>query len=92
MKRTHRCPKCEHPEILFIAEVADETGDHGIQLMRIARVKESIDANSAYVRKVGVLEAGVCRECGYTEFYTREPKSIPVDGKYVQLLTAKPIP
>ena len=35
----------------------------------------------------GELEAGVCRKCGYTEFYTKDPASIIVDGVYVRELT-----
>lgn len=32
----------------------------------------------------GALEAGVCRSCGYTEFYVKDPGTIPVDGKHVR--------
>jgi hypothetical protein len=33
---------------------------------------------------VGQVEAYVCRQCGYTEFYTQSPKSLPVDGKIIR--------
>jgi hypothetical protein len=31
---------------------------------------------------VGILEAYVCRQCGYTEFYTREADKIPTSPEY----------
>jgi hypothetical protein len=34
----------------------------------------------------GLVEAYVCKECGFTEFHTREPESIEVDGKMVREL------
>ncbi len=35
----------------------------------------------------GLMEAYVCRLCGYTELYTRDPGAIPVDGIYVREVT-----
>lgn len=35
----------------------------------------------------GVMEAFVCRDCGYTELYTIDPGSIPVDGEIVKAIT-----
>jgi hypothetical protein len=32
---------------------------------------------------VGLVEAYVCRACGFTELFTREPDRIPVDGEQV---------
>lgn len=33
---------------------------------------------------VGLVEAYVCRACGYTELYTRAPDQIPIDGIHVR--------
>jgi hypothetical protein len=40
-------------------------------------------------RRIAPREAHVCRACGYTEYYTREVGSIPVDGELVELVRAK---
>jgi predicted nucleic-acid-binding Zn-ribbon protein len=38
----------------------------------------------SFVAATGVVEAYICRSCGYTEFYTRDVGQIPVDGKVVR--------
>lgn len=37
----------------------------------------------------GVVEAYICRDCEYTEFYTKSAKDIRVDGKHVIALKQK---
>ena len=32
---------------------------------------------------VGQLAACVCTKCGFTEFYTKDPSSIPLDDRWV---------
>ena len=32
----------------------------------------------------GELQAAICKACGFTEFYTKAPSEIPVDGKYIR--------
>jgi predicted nucleic-acid-binding Zn-ribbon protein len=64
--------------------------------MRIARVPNPKNPSgsdwslSSKVATAGLLEAYVCRACGYTEWYTKDPESIPVDGKIVVELTGPP--
>jgi len=54
---------------------------------RIARVPNPDGSFwASHVLGAGLLEAIVCRACGYTELYTRDPASIPVDGTVVRLL------
>jgi predicted nucleic-acid-binding Zn-ribbon protein len=82
--KRHVCPKCEHNHILWVSNVPDKD-DHGIRPAHIATVFVrttailKIDEYTA----VGTLSAAVCRACGYTELYTRNPESIPIDGKSV---------
>jgi len=55
---------------------------------RIARVpnpEKSIWKSE--VMTAGLVEAFVCRGCGYTELYTRDPAEIPVDGVIVREVT-----
>ena len=78
MKQTMRCPKCQHNRILYIAEIAD-------QMQRAAN--PYVKAKLAHIGRgyaAGELEAGVCRSCGYTELYVKDPGSIPIDGQFVR--------
>lgn len=102
MRNSRCCPKCKHNHILFLTQVADKVGEMGTRLddgleegvrtgasypWRIGRVPSgdkswhSIDEGTA-----GLVQAYICKKCGYTELYTRDPQSIPVDGTIVQEL------
>lgn len=95
MKNTHRCPKCNHDEILYIANVSDKYGDGQVDStpMKVAHYRK--DAGKVFgfavttVERAGELQAGVCPSCGYTELYCRDPQNIVVDGKNVIRLHAK---
>jgi predicted nucleic-acid-binding Zn-ribbon protein len=70
MRRSHRCPKCDHPEVLHAPEVRDSNYD---SLALAGRYS----AYSKWTREEqGGLEAYMCMECGYTEFYVREPRKV----------------
>ena len=89
MKQTLRCPKCQHNRILYIAQVSDQDGQWGEKPAQIAVVPKEgrgILTGNVYTtfESAGDLEAGVCRSCGYTEFYTKNPGDIPIDGQYVR--------
>jgi predicted nucleic-acid-binding Zn-ribbon protein len=102
MKQSKTCPKCKHNRILFIDQVADQTGTQGVVLSQGIepepkvqaslpwRIARSENPNKSFwsmeVITAGLVEACVCRGCGYTELYTKDPSQIPVDGKYVQEL------
>jgi predicted nucleic-acid-binding Zn-ribbon protein len=64
--------------------------------MRLARLvnPKNPDASAwsfqAQAAAAGLLEAYVCRACGYTEWYTRDPQSIPADGQIVVERTGPP--
>src|SRR4051812_45419790 len=96
MKTSHRCPKCQHDRILYIAKVADRMGESAHQdytaPMRIAHYRKSLGSlfgmAMSTTESAGELEAGVCRRCGYTEFYTKDPGNIVVDGVNVLELVA----
>lgn len=98
MKNTHRCPKCQHDRILYIAQVADRFGEHSNAEqsvpMKIAHYQKTVGTvlGVALTRteRSGELEAGVCARCGYTELYVKQPGEIIVDGVYVRELVAGP--
>ena len=97
MKTTHRCPKCQHDRILYIAQVADRIGEHpNVETatpMKVAhyrkQVAEILGVALTRTERAGELEAGVCARCGYTEFYVKSPGDIIVDGVHVRELVAK---
>jgi len=87
VKLTQRCPKCNHNHLLYIPEVADVSEGHQVRPMAVARTETKVSVfglAGTTSGSVGELEAGVCRRCGYTELYTKEPESIPIDGDHVR--------
>ena len=80
------CPKCGHNHILVISMVPDHVGGTGLEPAKIALVPgkaglffNAIDDST----QAGSLSAAVCRACGYTELYTKDPGSIPIDGEAI---------
>ncbi len=67
MRTHHRCPKCQHHEILYVPEPRDTDFDR-IALGGLRSVWTG-GAN-------GGLEAYVCLGCGYTELYVVDPRGI----------------
>lgn len=89
MKRTHTCPKCGHGHILYIAQIADRVGDsgHHSKPMSLAHFESAVRVlglTATQSGNAGELEAGVCRGCGFVEFYVKDPAQIPIDGVYVR--------
>lgn len=94
MKSSHRCPKCNHDRILHIVHVADRSGEnvnHSVP-MRVAHYRKALGQvfgmAVSTTETAGELEAGVCRACGYTELYTKNPQDIVIDGVNVRELVA----
>jgi predicted nucleic-acid-binding Zn-ribbon protein len=82
MKTSVRCPKCTGRKIAHVTEIQDKVG--GATQTFALRSDQRIFG----IDDFGVLEAFVCVGCGYTEWYTKEPHRIPIDGKAVRLLDA----
>ncbi len=92
MKNTRRCPKCQCNRILYIATVADSYDARRSTPMKIAHYEKPVGTMLGIpmvsTGRAGELEAGVCSACGYTEFYTKSPHDIIVDGVNVRELVA----
>jgi tetratricopeptide (TPR) repeat protein len=100
MKQHKKCPKCKHNRILYIEHVADQIGEIGDGLSTDENPEVNVSAAKSFrVARVpnpkkgfwqaaavtaGLVEAYVCRQCGFTEFYTKDPSQIPIDGEYVK--------
>lgn len=84
MRVSGRCPKCQHGEILLLKRVAGEL----VYMSRGAGPASAGVPQPPPVtwRRATPREAYICRGCGYTEYYTLDLESIPVDGELVVLL------
>lgn len=80
------CPKCGNNKILLVAAIPDcsEIGCDPSFLNIAAFAVKKQWLSSKTLGRAGHLEAVVCKQCGYTELYTRDPGAIPVDGEHVR--------
>lgn len=70
MKATKRCVKCGSKRIYYSPCVMDRGSGNVALCLAIGRA----DAISA--REVGQFEVYVCRRCGYSELYVKDPKNL----------------
>ena len=82
MLTRHVCPKGGHNHILVISTVPDRDSSSASPA-KIAFLPQAPEATFDSETLFGSLSAAVCRACGFTELYTKDPKSIPVDNKSV---------
>ncbi len=88
MRSSHVCPKCSHPEVIFVPRIADRDDKDKVRplVLHVHHYDWKDD-------ETGALQAYVCRSCGYTELYTAQAKGIPLDKiPGAQLLRAKATP
>jgi predicted nucleic-acid-binding Zn-ribbon protein len=74
MRTSHVCPKCENREVLFVPRVADR--DDRDYVRPLVLHVEHLDWKDT---ELGVIQAYICRACGYTELYTVQAAALPVD-------------
>lgn len=89
MRRTKTCPKCDCKKLLNIAAVADSLeSDSGSREAHLAiRFEGHSFLGNMKFKAVGKLAAVVCSECGYTEHYVQDAKTIEPDGKNITWLS-----
>jgi len=75
MRESHKCTKCHHGEVLFVSQLADRD-DRDVVRPLVLHVLEFGWKDDT---ELGRLQAYVCRKCGFTELYTAEVGSIPID-------------
>jgi predicted nucleic-acid-binding Zn-ribbon protein len=75
MRDSHRCPKCQHGEVLFVPQLADRDDRDVIRPL----VLHVLEFDWREDMEFGKIQAYVCRKCGFTELYTAEVSSIPLD-------------
>ncbi len=85
MRKTGICPLCTLDHTLLVDRIAD-TGEWESEIrdMHLAVVHEGTGFFGDEKRaRAGKLSAVVCRKCGFTELYVKDPERIPVDGKFI---------
>jgi predicted nucleic-acid-binding Zn-ribbon protein len=83
MRKTGICPKCQHDHTLLVDRIAD-SGYTEIRNMHLAVVFQGTGFfGDEKLERAGKLSAVVCRACGFTELYVKDPECIPVDGKFI---------
>ena len=75
MRSTHVCPKCKNDEILFIPQLADRDDKDAVRPL-VVHVRHFDWKDDM---EVGKLQAYICRACGFTELYTSDVGSLPLD-------------
>ena len=82
MRKTGICPKCSHDHTLLVDRIADtgewETDIRDMHLAVVYQGKRFFGDEK--LERAGKLSAVVCRACGFTELYVKDPERIPVDG------------
>jgi predicted nucleic-acid-binding Zn-ribbon protein len=90
MRQRLSCPKCGGNRILFLPRIERQIDEYGeVEAWHLARVRESpagFPLPGGEPSLAGQVQAYVCRTCGYTEFYTVDADSIPIDGDLVREL------
>jgi hypothetical protein len=77
------CPLCKHNKV-----IRAEPGDIPMTLARIHRWLGGELGNS----QLGIIIAFACQRCGFTQLFTREPESVPIDEEYDTALITGPEP
>ena len=71
MKESKKCPKCNKGSVYYVDNIP-EMGDY----LTVNELKLGLKKELWFGRDGGVLTAYVCSECGYTEFYLKNPKEL----------------
>lgn len=83
MKKSKRCPKCHHPEILHVPEPRNSDHDYPALGVREGFLKDVI----------GVMEAYACLGCGFVEWHVQDVATLDVKKlKGASVLRATPEP
>ncbi len=75
MHDKHRCPKCNHGEILFVPQIADRDDKERIRPL----VVHVVEFDWRDDKEFGQIQAYVCTACGYTELYTKDAGSLKAE-------------
>jgi len=85
--REGRCPLCFHDEIVRATPEAIDDSDEGRSyVLTVTHARsEQLSGMVLGLRPpvtFGIIEAYICRRCGYIQSFAREPGKIPIGEKY----------
>jgi len=81
MRTTLRCPKCNFHEIISLASIPDRVGDAGSYTKPVAlgqQAKEVLWGLGTAFERTHLVQACICRRCGYMEHYIDSPETLDV--------------
>ncbi|MFN0251632.1 MAG: hypothetical protein ACKV2T_32450 [Kofleriaceae bacterium] len=99
------CQRCNHPELIRalareLATGAGEVGQRELHPMTVTLEPvgehgffsgKPKGVGGGFAKLVGVLEMYVCRRCGFTEWYCRDPQNVPIGEHYgTEIVTVEP--
>lgn len=89
MRKTKTCPKCDCKKLVEVNVVADAlgSGSSATQAYLAVRFEGHSFLGNTKTKPVGKLQAVTCTECGYTEYYVADPKTLEPDGQNISWLT-----
>ena len=95
VRRALPCQRCNHPQLVrALARELSTAPDGGRELFPMAvalvpKLMTGLFSGAAkgvvrghFEQLVGVLEMYVCRRCGFTEWYCREPDKLPIGEEF----------
>lgn len=75
VRTSHRCPKCNNDEVLFVPQLADRDDKLHIKPLMV----HVVEFDWRHDMEFGQIQAYICRGCGFTELYTSGAEKLPVD-------------
>ena len=73
MKQSKQCPKCKSLRIGYLKYQTDEDGQFDIAARHAGIGPHEMDG---VARRIGLMEAYVCTDCGYYESYVKDPHMV----------------
>ncbi len=97
VRRALPCQRCNHPQLVraLARELTSSPGEYGgrelfpMAVSLVPKPKTGFFSGAPkgvdeghFERLVGVLEMYVCRQCGFTEWYCRDPQRLPIGEEF----------
>ena len=79
-RRAAPCMRCNHTKLVRVVprELVDDTAGPMFAVYRFQKLRP-LDPREGY----GVLEAYICKGCGFVEWYCQAPEEIPIGPEYM---------
>ncbi|WP_394840814.1 hypothetical protein LZC95_27530 [Pendulispora brunnea] len=93
--REGTCPLCHHNEIVrAMPRAIDDSDDAGSYMLTVTHARTAQLSGMVFSLRppvaFGIIEAYVCRRCGFVQTFAREPEKIPIGEKFETTLVRGP--